>query len=113
MRADTVVTMLTPLVQPSVIGAGGSYSIRFSDFFNNPPSAGSTVSISANNGCQVLGETSFTVPILFFTGAYVLSVATEPSGGTFTATLAPTAGANVSVTLPCTPEPLTEPDEQG
>jgi hypothetical protein len=105
VRADTVVTLLGSGFRASVSGS----TVRFSDFYNNPPASGSTVTLKENDGCKVIGEKVIVVPAIFGTGAIKVPVATSPSGGTVTVTLAPVGGGiRVSETLACEPAPREE-----
>lgn len=38
------------------------YTGHVADIFNNPPPAGSTISVTANDNCEILGQDSFVVP---------------------------------------------------
>jgi len=82
-------------------------TVYFSDFFNNPPPQGSTVALEEKDGCKVAGVKEFTVPNLFFTGAFGVPVNTTPSGGTVTVTLKGTGGIEpLPLTITCTPAPI-------
>jgi hypothetical protein len=98
----------------AVVILGGNYIINvvgtqgfLGDQFNNPPPAGTTITLKENDGCELIsGETSITVPTLFFNGAYGFSVATNPTGGALTISF---PGAE-SVTIPCAAAPP-EPED--
>jgi hypothetical protein len=80
-----------------------------SDYFNNRPPAGSTVTVVAQGDCQLLSEGSYTVGNSAAYGAYSVGVVTgppdEPSDppvpGTVKVTLAPIAGPTASRTYAC------------
>ncbi len=55
-----------------IMASGGlprTFTATFADFFNNPPPAGSTVSVTAE-GCEILGTVSNTMPSDPNTGAF-------------------------------------------
>ncbi len=89
----------------------GSTQIAYvSDQYNNPPAAGSTVSLSATDDCEIVGATSYTVPNLYFQGAYGVPVVTrrdpdatpdEFIAGNLVVTLTSTTGTIVSETYAC------------
>lgn len=118
VRDDIVLTLLD---DEWYVRRSGN-TLFFADIFNNPPPQGSTINLKENDGCKVLGETTRTVPNLYFTGAYAVTVETEATGGTVTVTLEGTDGiepdpvtfdcnAAVEETDPCDVVPPAEPPE--
>ncbi len=66
---------LTVAPNSIVLAAGGgsrSFSAAFADLFNNPPPAGSTITVTAE-GCELVGTVSDTVPSISSSGAYLTS----------------------------------------
>ena len=87
-------------------------TVYISDQFNNAPPAGSTLTLSVKDNCEIVGETNFTVPVIFNQGAYGIPVITRPRDddpeppevaetGTFAVTLNPADGSSVSETYDC------------
>jgi hypothetical protein len=90
-------------------------TIYISDQYNNPPPAGSTVTLAADGNCEIVGPTTYTVPSSQAQGAFPLSVRTKrsdspptnPEYGTFSVTLNPIAGAVKRWDYDCdTPDPV-------
>ncbi|MFK7975142.1 MAG: Ig-like domain-containing protein [Halioglobus sp.] len=127
VRAQTVVIMSLNDTWDIVVQSGGNFipgpdsgsnSLRsdgntayISDLYNNPPPAGSGIRLSADENCELLGETTFTVPNLSSTGAVGVTFFTntpdprtdtnDPGRGTVTITLTPTDGVAYSETFEC------------
>ncbi len=62
-----------PVTADIVMAAGGSsrqFTAAFADFFNNPPPAGSTVTVTAE-GCELLGSVTNTMPSRSASGAFL------------------------------------------
>jgi len=69
----------------SVVGGtteGVDYVAYISDIFNNKPAGGSTITVTASGGCELLSPGSFTVPNSAATGAYSIPVLTAGDGET-------------------------------
>lgn len=83
-----------------------------SDLYNNPPPSGSTVVFTADDNCELLGNTTYTVPNFSSTGAIAVAFTTntpqvvtdtnDPGRGTVTITLNPTDGSAYSEIYDCT-----------
>ncbi len=87
-------------------GEGRGFIVAISDSFNNPPPAGSTVSI-VTDGCEITSDDS-TVPNISQTGAYLVgflvkNVADNPENltGDITITLGLPGASPVSRSIPC------------
>lgn len=70
---------------------GSEYTVYVSDIFNNKPAAGSTIRVEAGGGCEIISETSFTVPASASYGAFGFPLVTDGDGssGTVNLTLEP------------------------
>lgn len=85
---------------------GKKQTVYIADQFNNPPPAGSTVSLSTDNNCEIVGQSNFIVPTLYYQGAWGFSVQTKPSDdsgdtGTFSVNFNPADGAPMVKTYDC------------
>lgn len=135
VRALTVVTMSLNDSWDIVVDSDGSFipdggpsgfsgtnilesdsNIAFiSDLYNNPPPSGSGVRLEAEDNCEIVSETNFTVPNISSTGAYSVPFLTnnpavrtdnsDPGNGSVTITLSPTDGVAYSETYICS-EPV-------
>jgi hypothetical protein len=99
---------------PNWVFRSAGSTVFIADIFNNPPPAGSTVDLTTDGSCEVLGEGSFEVPeysIFRGNGAFEvpISVTSEPGEGdppappepgTVTVTLT-TPVSEDSITLDC------------
>lgn len=80
---------------------GEEQTVYISDQYNNAPPAGSTVTLAAEDNCEIVGLDSVEVPSLYFQGAFGLNVTTKrldtppvnPEFGTFSVTLNPVDGS--------------------
>jgi hypothetical protein len=98
---------------------GASQIVYIADIYNTRPPGGSTVSVAVEGDCELLSDTSFTVPNTSAPGAYSINVVTGPpaSGdgtpGVVKVGLSPTAGEIYSVTYNCEAfVPPTDPDPE-
>jgi len=84
-------------------------TIYISDQYNNPPPAGSIVTLETSGNCEIVGETTYTVPALQTQGAFGLSVRTKrpdtpptnPEFGTFSVNFNPAEGVPVRWVYDC------------
>lgn len=98
----------TSLVGPDAVASAEVY---IADTYNNAPPSGSTVTISTDGNCEVVGQSSFTVPVISAPGAITFGFTVEapeviaeednPGRGTVDITLAPVAGLSVTETIEC------------
>ncbi|NND66785.1 MAG: Ig-like domain-containing protein, partial [Halioglobus sp.] len=56
---------------------GEFVTLYTSDFYNNPPSGGSTINISASEDCEILGQTDFEAPNTLAYGAWGVSFVSD------------------------------------
>lgn len=99
--------------RPSVIQAGRSYTVYVADIYNNAPAAGSSVSISGENGCEIEGgNVDAEVPETNAYGAFTAPSFSlvENAGGSITVTVSG-GGVESSATYSCQAAPP-EPDEE-
>ncbi len=92
---------------------GGTYSAYISDIFNNSPTSGSTVTVTASGDCTVEGAATFTVPNTTIPGAFGIEFSTGGVGttGSVVIQLTPAEGGSpYSETFSCTPEPPPDPN---
>ena len=85
---------------------GEKQTVYIADQFNNAPPAGSTVNLSTDDNCEIVGQSDFIVPTIYNQGAWGLSVQTKPAddtgeAGTFSVNFNPIEGAPVVVTYDC------------
>jgi hypothetical protein len=85
---------------------GDSQMVYISDQFNNAPPAGSTVNLSTDDNCEIVGQADFIVPTIYDQGAWGFSVATKPSdnsgdAGSFSVNYNPAEGAPVVKSYRC------------
>jgi hypothetical protein len=93
---------------------GGVYTAYISDIYNNRPPEGSTITLTSDGACEILGETSFTVANTTAYGAVAVSFEIGGQGdqGTVDITLAPTDGTPYTRSFTCVPEPDPEPEPE-
>jgi hypothetical protein len=96
----------------SQILAGANYVAYISDLFNNAPGGGSTVTVEAGGDCEIISETSFTVPNTAGQGAFGISIKAGGEGttGTVTIKLSPINGTPYSETWNCRPLSPADPN---
>ncbi|MCB1706711.1 MAG: hypothetical protein KDI17_17740 [Halioglobus sp.] len=85
---------------------GRTQTVYISDQYNNAPPAGSTISLSTEGNCEIIGQDNFTVPAIYSQGAYGFTVQTKPedaSGedGSFSVNFNPVDGAPRIATYGC------------
>jgi hypothetical protein len=87
--------------------SGGVYTAYVSDIFNNRPPAGSSVELSADGDCEVIGNSSFTVGNTTAYGAFAVAFQTGGVGstGSLDITVTPTDTEPYTMTFNCVPEP--------
>jgi hypothetical protein len=81
-------------------------TVYIADQFNNAPPAGSTISLTTDDNCEIVGQENFLVPVIFVQGAYSFSVTTIPGNntgeaGTVSVNFNPAEGAPVVATFDC------------
>lgn len=108
---------------------GGSQTAYIADTYNNPPPLGSTVKLSVDGNCELVGADSYDVPNYASTGAIGIGVTTiakdpiDPEGGIVTVTLESSSGSNHPWSFSCeggvdcsnvdlSPRPPECPDEE-
>ena len=87
---------------------GGLYTAYISDIFNNRPPAGSTVELSAEAPCEIVGNASFTVGNTIAYGAFGVDFQTGGTGdttGSIDITLSPADTEPYTRTFSCVPAP--------
>lgn len=97
---------------PSIIRAGRSYTVYVADIFNNAPAGGSSVSVSGEDGCEVLGgNLDIEVPDSNRAGAFASSAfrIVENNGGSITVTV-DGGGIQETESIACE-EPPPEPED--
>lgn len=98
-------TTLGTEVVPVAIN-GEVQTVYIADQFNNAPPAGSTITLSTDDNCEIVGQSNFLVPTIFDQGAYGFSVSTKAAdetgdAGTFSVNYNPVDGAPVIESYNC------------
>ncbi|MBT4518674.1 MAG: Ig-like domain-containing protein [Halieaceae bacterium] len=90
---------------------GISYTAYIADFYNNPPTGGSTVTVATTGDCTLLTDASFTVPETNAPGAFEIPVQNGGDGGEVgTITISVTNGGTASSeTFTCASHPPVDP----
>lgn len=85
---------------------GKTQTVYIADQYNNAPPAGSTISLSTDGNCEIIGEDNFIVPAIYTQGAYDFKVKTKPADtsgddGTVTVNFNPVDGTSRSESYKC------------
>ncbi|MEM9257015.1 MAG: hypothetical protein AAGA91_16355, partial [Pseudomonadota bacterium] len=104
-----------------IVGAGDTlqfgtnYTIYVSDLWNNPPEAGSAISLATEGDCELDVDSAFSVPNEPFTGAVDIPLTVkapnpipdDPEQGSVTIGFSGPNGNPDSFRIPCQPIPVT------
>ena len=95
---------------------GGVYTAYISDIFNTRPPAGTTVELSADGDCEIIGNSTFNVGNTTAYGAFGVSFQTggEGSTGSLDITVTPSETEPYTRTFNCVPQPPpVDPNDPG
>ncbi|CAA0124069.1 Uncharacterised protein [Halioglobus japonicus] len=92
---------------------GAQQTVYISDLYNNPPTEGSTVTLSASDNCEIVGQSTFEIGNLYYASAIGIPVKTkpldtppeDPSLGFFTVTLNLNNGPSIPWDFECDTPP--------
>lgn len=99
--------------RPTAISAGRSYTTYVADIYNNPPAVGSSVSVTGEDGCEIVGgDIDVELPDTNRIGALELPAfrIVENAGGSITIEV-DGGGVPSTVAFPCTEAPADEDDD--
>tara|TARA_R110002049_G_scaffold57581_22_gene157777 strand:+ start:4719 stop:7265 length:2547 start_codon:yes stop_codon:yes gene_type:complete len=81
-------------------------TVYIADLYNNAPPAGSSISLSTDGNCEIIGQSEISVPEIYFQGAFSFPLATKPADdsgdpGTVTVNFTPVDGSDYSQPFNC------------